>query len=148
MKAVPITLRVANEYVDKLHRHSKSSRGCKFAVGCEHRGKFVGVAIAGRPLARMLDNGKTLEVLRVCTDGTKNACSFLYGVCIRVGREFGYSLIMTYTLTSEPGTSLIAVGAYPDAKVAAGRQWVSEDRPLSKARESAPARLRWVLWKE
>jgi hypothetical protein len=42
----------------------------KFAVGASVDGKLVGVAIAGRPVARRLDDGKTLEVLRVCTDGS------------------------------------------------------------------------------
>lgn len=70
-------LREANEFVDRHHRHNKPTVGCKFALGAAQDGKLVGVAIAGRPVCRRLDDGKTLEVLRVATDGTPNACSFL-----------------------------------------------------------------------
>ncbi len=75
MEAVPINIRAANEFVRQNHRHSLPTVGGKFAIGVEHDGKLVGVEIAGRPVARRLDDGKTLEILRVCTDGTKNASS-------------------------------------------------------------------------
>lgn len=45
---------------------------------------YPGVAIAGQPIARKLDDGLTIEVRRLCTDGTKDACSKLYGACARV----------------------------------------------------------------
>ena len=83
MEAVPLHLRQANEFVAKFHRHNRPTVGCKFAVGAAVDGKLVGVAIAGRPVARRLDDGKTLEILRVATDGTPNACSFLYGLVKR-----------------------------------------------------------------
>ena len=69
MEAVPLHLREANEFVARHHRHNLPAVGCKFAVGGSHNGKLVGVAIAGRPVCRRLDDGKTLEILRVCTDG-------------------------------------------------------------------------------
>jgi len=80
VKTIPINLRTANEFVAKYHRHNLPVLGCKFAIGLEDNGSLVGVAIAGRPLARLLDNGSTLEVLRVCTDGTRNANSILYDI--------------------------------------------------------------------
>ena len=79
MEAVPLHLREANEFVAKFHRHNLPTVGGKFAVGTAVDGKLVGVAIAGRPVARKLDDGKTLETFRVATDGTPNANSFLYG---------------------------------------------------------------------
>src|SRR5437588_12647348 len=110
MDAVPLHLREANEFVGKHHRHNLPVTGCKFAVGAALDGKLVGVAIAGRPVARKLDDGKTLEVLRVCTDGTPNANSFLYGGVKRIAALMGYQKVITYTLKDESGASLKAVG--------------------------------------
>jgi hypothetical protein len=111
MEAVPLHLRDANAFVGKHHRHNLPTVGGKFAVGATVDGKLVGVAIAGRPVARRLDDGKTLEVLRVCTDGTPNANSFLYGRVKRIALLLGYSKVITYTLEEESGASLRAVGA-------------------------------------
>jgi hypothetical protein len=111
VEAVPLHLRQANEFIARYHRHSLPTVGGKFAVGAAVDGKLVGVAVAGRPVARRLDDGRTLEVLRVCTDGTSNACSFLYSRCAKIARLMGYSRIITYTLQEEYGASLKAVGA-------------------------------------
>ena len=80
LKLKPVSLREANEYVKQRHRHHKPVVGHKFSIGCEADGELVGVVIAGRPVSRYLDDGRTLEVTRLCTNGTKNACSFLYAV--------------------------------------------------------------------
>ena len=82
----PISLRDANEYVRQHHRHHKPVAGHKFSIGCEADGELVGVIIAGRPVSRYLDDGFTLEVTRLCTNGAKNACSFLYGAAARAYR--------------------------------------------------------------
>lgn len=74
----PMTLKEANAYVAEHHRHHKPTVGHKFSIGCTDGEKIVGVAIVGRPVSRYLDDGKTLEVNRLCTDGTHNACSILY----------------------------------------------------------------------
>lgn len=108
MKIIPITLKAANEYVARYHRHHKPTVGCKFCIGCEESGQLVGVAICGRPVSRHLDNGATLEINRLCTNGTRNACSKLYGACARIAREMGYSKVITYILSSEDGASLKA----------------------------------------
>jgi hypothetical protein len=73
-------------------------------------GKIVGCAIVGKPVARLLDDGATVEVTRCCTDGTRNACSFLYRVCVRVANAMGYRRVLTYTLTDEGGASLRGAG--------------------------------------
>jgi hypothetical protein len=73
-------------------------------------GEVRGVVIVGRPVSRMRDDGMTLEVTRLCTDGTENACSFLYGAAARAAFALGYKRIGTYILKSEPGTSLKAAG--------------------------------------
>lgn len=106
----PITLRAANEYVSANHRHNQPTAGHKWSLALYDGERLCGVAIAGQPIARKLDDGLTIEVRRLCTDGTKDACSKLYGACARVAKEMGYRKIITYTLISEPGTSLKASG--------------------------------------
>ncbi len=110
MRAVPLELKEANAFVDRLHRHHNPVVRDKFRVGCEVDGKLVGVVQVGRPVARMLCDGKTLEVVRLCTDGTPHVCSFLYSRAARIAKEMGYERIITYILESEPGTSLKATG--------------------------------------
>lgn len=80
LELVPVTLREANGFVQQYHRHHKQVAGHKFSIGVAQDGKLVGVAICGRPVSRRLDNGTTLEVNRLCTDGTRNACSILYPI--------------------------------------------------------------------
>lgn len=97
----PITLRQANAFVELHHRHHKPARGCVFCVSVlEDDAVLRGVAIVGRPLARMLQDGRTCEVLRVCTDGTYNVCSKLYATVAKTARTMGYDRIITYTLPS------------------------------------------------
>ena len=110
LRLKPISLRDANEYVRQHHRHHKPVAGHKFSIGCEADGELVGVIIAGRPVSRYLDDGFTLEVTRLCTNGAKNACSFLYGAVARAAAAMGYKRVITYTLESENGASLRASG--------------------------------------
>ncbi len=134
IKAIPLELKQANEFVDTLHRHHQPVHRDKFRVGAEVDGKLVGVAQVGRPVSRMLDDGQTLEVVRLCTDGTKDVCSFLYSRCARVAKELGYRKIITYILETENGTSLHATG-WKEVAVTSGGSW---DRPSRKRNTSAP----------
>ena len=96
---VPLTFREACAYVDEHHRHHQPSRGCKFCIGvADEDEKIRGVAMVGRPVTRMLDDGWTVEVNRVATDGCPNACSALYGAAWRVARAMGDRKCVTYTL--------------------------------------------------
>lgn len=104
----PIHLAQAKQYVSHYHRHNIPPVGGKFAVACYDDQRLCGVAICGRPVARRSDDGLTLEIYRNCTDGTKNACSKLYGACLRVAKAMGYRRVITYTLASENGFSLRA----------------------------------------
>ena len=128
LQLVPVSLATANDFVTYHHRHHKKVVGHKFSVGCEANGKLVGVAIIGRPVSRYLDNGFTLEVNRLCTDGTKNACSKLYGAASRAAKAIGYRKIITYTLDSEEGVSLRASG-WCCAGIAGGKQWTGTRKP-------------------
>ena len=106
----PISLKDAKAFVQEHHRHNKPPTGHKFSVAAVEDGRVVGVATAGRPIARHYDNGVTLEVNRTCTDGTKNANSMLYGAVWRAAKAMGYRRCITYTQLDESGASLKAAG--------------------------------------
>lgn len=110
LRAVPISLREANAFVLNFHRHNDPPRGHKFSIGVSDGNALQGVAIVGRPVARMLQDGYTAEVLRVCVhpEAPKNCCSFLYGRCWRTWQAMGGLRMVTYTLATEPGASLRA----------------------------------------
>ena len=105
-----VELSEANDFVRVLHRHHRPVVGHKFSLGAVSDETLVGVAIVGRPVSRMRDDGNTLEVTRLCTDGTRNACSFLYGAAARACFALGYRRIGTYLLASETGASVLAAG--------------------------------------
>ena len=128
LELVPITQREAFAYVERLHRHHKPPRGSVFQLGAAKDGEIVGVAIVGRPVARGMQDGWTLEVNRCCTDGTRNACSFLYGAAWRVAKALGYRKLITYTLPEEGGASLRGAGWTVVGEVYA-RSWSCKTRP-------------------
>ena len=128
LASTPIDLDEANEFVRRHHRHHKPVLFHKFSIGAALRGEVVGVAIVGRPVARMRDDGLTLEVTRLCTDGTRNACSFLYGAAARAAFALGYRRIGTYILYTEAGISLRASGWKLIGEVK-GRSWSCPSRP-------------------
>ena len=137
----PLTLAEANEFVRTHHRHHKPTVGGKFAIGvADEAGTVHGVAIVGRPVSRMLDDGWTVEVNRVATNGAENACSMLYGAAWRAARAMGYRRAVTYTLPQEGGTSLRAAG-WKLIGEAGGGQWGSAKRPRVTAHPEL--KLRW-----
>lgn len=145
MQAIPLTLKEANEFIKKYHRHNKPVQGYKFAIGAVKDGKLVGVAVVGRPVARNLDDGLTAEITRVCTDGTKNANSFLYARCKKICQLMGYKRVITYTLEEESGASLRAIGAKVDGEV----KPTGWDRPPNRKRKEQDVyfrrKKRWKL---
>lgn len=143
MKAEPIELKTANEFVAKLHRHHPPVYRDKFRLSCiADDGHMCGVIQAARPVSRHMDNGKTLEVVRCCTDGEHNACSFLYSRVARIAKEMGYKKIITYILDSETGASLKAAGWYKEADTY-GHNWNCPSRPRNT---KAPVcnKQRWI----
>ena len=130
LSLIPVSLKEANAFVAAYHRHHKPTRGHKFSVGCAVAGQLVGVAIVGRPVSRYLDDGRTVEVNRLCSTGEKNVCSFLYGAAARAAKALGYERIITYTLDTEPGTSLRASG-WTCAGPAGGKRWTGKRKPIT-----------------
>jgi hypothetical protein len=123
-----------------------------YAIGAESDEELVGVVIIGRPTARALDDGKTLEVTRTCTDGSKNANSFLYGAAARVAKNLGYDKLVTYTLADESGASLRASGWSVVADLAPRSGWDTPSRPRTdvtlwgeKKIPTAVRKFRWEL---
>lgn len=120
-----------NEFVRRYHRHNKPVPGSKVNLGVvDETGLLRGVAIIGRPVARMIDDGWTLEVNRVATDGCANSCSALYGAARRIVFELGYRRLITYTLVDESGASMRGSGWKKVSEVGrrAGKGWQSRDR--------------------
>lgn len=124
----PITLRAARAFIGQHHRHNLPPRGWRYGAALYDGDELVGVATAGQPVARVLDDGLTLEVTRVCTVGTKNASTMLYGAIGRAAKALGYHRLITYTLKTEPGTSLEAAGFRRVGEGKGGRTWASKGR--------------------
>lgn len=134
LTARPMTRAEANAYIVEHHRHHGRVTGHRYAVGAELRGELVGVAIMGRPKARMIGQYRHVEVTRLCTAGDRNVCSFLYSRCSRVARELGFDSVFTAILETESGASLKAAGwAY--AYTTRGGSW---DRPGRRRADKAP----------
>ena len=147
LKILPLTLKQANEAVARLHRHHKPVVGHRFSIGCAEDGNLEmlrGAAICGRPVARGCDPYRVLEVTRLVTDGTKNACSILYASCARIAREMGFQKIQTYILETESGVSLTAAGWVWEANTAGG-DWNHSKKNKGTRRTDQPmmAKQRW-----
>ena len=125
MTITPITQRAARHFISRHHRHNMASITAIFCVGLSNgSGELIGAAMTGLPKARLLMDGSTLEVTRVCVlPDHRNANSMLYGACARAAAALGYKRLVTYTLPTESGISLKAAGWTPDAALAGGGDW-------------------------
>lgn len=124
----PISFKEACEFIEQHHRHHLPPVGWKYGIAVNDGKKVVGVITIGRPVARYLDDGWSLEITRCCTDGTPNACSMLYGAACRAALAMGYKQIITYTLKEESGASLIGAG-YKRIRLTRGGSWSCKSRP-------------------
>lgn len=142
LRVVPVTQATAKAFVSALHRHHRPSLGAVFCVGVADATRLRGVAMVGRPVARKLDDGFTLEITRVATDGARNACSMLYGACRRAAWALGYCRILTYTLPEEGGVSLRASGWTCEATTP-GKAWKRTDGAKRANLHPLGLKLRW-----
>jgi hypothetical protein len=143
LRLVPVTFSEACEFVAAWHRHHTPPRGHKFSIGVASGDTLVGVAMVGRPVARHLDDGMTLEVNRTCTDGHHNANSMLYGAAWRAAKALGYRRLITYTQAGESGSSLAAAGWRVVAELAPRPGWSAPSRPRN---DKAPTGVQRTLW--
>lgn len=141
LNRAPISLAEANAFVARLHRHHPPVLGHKFSIAAYDQDRLCGVVIVGRPVSRMRDDGWTLEVTRLCTDGTPNSCSYLYGAAARAAFALGYRRIGTYTLPDEGGASLRASGWHLIGERGGG-SWSRSRRPRKTV---APTETK-LLW--
>jgi hypothetical protein len=148
VKIVPVSLRQASAFIAMHHRHHRPPRGMRFAIGILSDGVLVGVATAGRPLSRVLDPMRVIEVNRTCTDGTSNANSMLYGAVRRASKAMGYEKVITYTQAGESGCSLRASGFRLDAELPARKSWAESSIALREIRDPVGSggvpRQRWI----
>ena len=144
----PIHLKAANEFVKQYHRHNIPTVGGKFAIACCDDNRLCGVAICGRPTARKADDGATLEIYRNCTDGTFNACSKLYGACVRIAHDMGYTKVITYILESENGASVKASNFKCDGRAGKKQQTGARQMERKVAPEEYKTRYIYVLREE
>ena len=129
LSIIPCSLGEANAFIQRHHRHHGPLRFHKFSIAvADGDGAVRGVAVVGRPVSRALDDGRTLEVSRVATDGVRNGCSMLYGACRRAAFALGFRRLVTYVLCTEPGTSLRAAG-WKCAGEIRGKPWNTPRRP-------------------
>lgn len=143
MEVVPMTLGEAYAFIREHHRHHKPPQGALFAIGAAEGPSVVGVVVVGRPVARMLADGWTVEVTRLATDGSRNACSMLYRAAWRAARAMGYRRLVTYTLPAEGGSSLRAAG-FRLIGEAGGGSWSRNSRPRVDTHPTE-IKLRWEL---
>ncbi|WP_208609569.1 XF1762 family protein [Streptomyces atriruber] len=142
----PMKYKAACAYVDRIHRHHGAPQGHQFSLGVRTGdGLLVGVAVVGRPVSKHLDNGLTVEVTRLATDGTPNACSALYAAAWRTARSAGYRRAITYTQDGESGASLRAAGWRKAAELPARPGWDAPSRPRRTLGTENVARTRWEI---
>ena len=147
LRIVPVTFRQAQAFIAAYHRHHKPPRGMKFCIGVDADGQLAGVATVGRPVARVYDDGYTLEVNRTCTDGTPNVNSMLYGAAWRAAKALGYRRLITYTQAGESGASLRAAGYRVIAEREARDNWASSSVTLRHLRDAdGPGGIQRSLW--
>lgn len=143
LELVPVGFRVATEFVRRVHRHHPAPVGHKFSIGVADDGALRGVVIVGRPVARHLDDGLTLEVTRTATDGARNACSMLLAAAWRATKAMGFKRLVTYTQANEPGTSLRAAGWRVVHEIPARRGWDTPSRPRNNVSYLPVSRTLW-----
>jgi hypothetical protein len=145
LRHIPIELDQANAFVSLHHRTHEPVQGHKFSLAATLDEKIVGVVIVGRPVARGNQDGWTLEATRNCTDGTRNACSFLYSRAMRAVRALGYRRMITYTKPEEGGASLRATG-FRCMGERGGGNWNTPSRPrIDTAHALQGQKLLWEL---
>lgn len=147
LRVVPAELAEANALVSQWHRHHQPSVGHRFSLGVvDENGDWHGAYIVGRPVARLAGSPReVLEVVRLVTDGTPNACSMLYAAAARAGKALGFVRIQTYILEEEPGTSLKASGWTYEGP-AGGGQWKHTDGKPRRTNQPTSMKGRWAKW--
>ena len=145
LQLVPVSFEHACQFVADWHRHHRPPQGHKYSIGVADGTTLVGVAIVGRPVARHFDDGRTLEVTRVATDGTPNANSMLYAAAWKAASALGYRRLITYTQVGESGSSLRGVDWRVVAQRPARPGWTCPSRPRELRGTENVQRFLWEV---
>ena len=149
LKICPVSLKEAQRYIDKYHRHCGPPKFHKFSIALMVNGEEepVGVAVASTPKARTQMDGRTLEINRVCSDSRyADVCSKLYGLVVKAGKCMGYRRFITYTLPEEDGAGAKAAGFQFDGMTKDTPQgWDSKSRPRKPEKYPGEQKKRWIL---
>jgi len=144
----PVRFGICKEFVLRHHHHCRPPAGWRFGAGCFNGPTLVGVAMVGRPVARMLDASTIVEVNRLCINRDlsdslrRNAASKLLGFAAREAKRRGFTEIITYTLESEGGGSMRAAGWHEDGR-SAGGSWSRPSRARGASGPTDP-KVRWA----
>lgn len=147
----PYPVKYARAWVEQVHRRIPEMVGAMWCLGLWLDDEMRGLAVVGRPSARMLDvpartRIPTLEVIRVAVvEGTQNGCSALYGACARTGRAMGLDGVLTYIHDDETVVSLRAAGWIEDRSTGGG-EWSRPSRQRQFALDAKPKRRWWAAW--
>lgn len=148
LRVAPVAFRDAKAFVAAHHEHCRPPAGWRYGAACWNGPSLVGVVMVGRPVARMIDSSQVVEVNRLCLDRNlpdalrHNASSMLYGHAAREAKRRGFSKIITYTLSSESGHSLVAAGWTVDGQTRGGG-WNCPSRPRAANTPTEP-KTRWA----
>lgn len=145
LETCPTTLKEANAFVEKVHRHHKKARGHRWSIGAEANGQLVGVAIVSRPVSRKTSQYTVADVVRLATNGHRNACSFLYAKVTQICRLMGFVKVQTFILISEPGESLKALRemGWVEAGISEGGDWNVPSRGGRRTDQPQEPKMRW-----
>ena len=144
MRTVHVELKEANAFIARFHRHHKPCVGHRFSIGAVSELGLCGVVVVGRPVARHTNQSSIVEVTRLCSDGTPNACSYLYQAAARAAKALGYARIQTFILISESGVSLKACGWIRGHTSRGGSGWQSRDNRRSD--QPTEPKVLWYKW--
>lgn len=144
----PYPIKRALPFVRAVHRRLPALLGGMWSVAIQGGDEVRGVAVVGRPNARLMDNGHRLQVLRVAVIvGTPNGCSMLYGSCSRSARSMGATDLFTYIHDDETGVSLKAAGWVEDVEFESdGGEWSRPSRQRVATTEPGKKRRYWAPW--
>lgn len=141
---VRLSLPQANEFVAAWHRHNDLVVGHLWSVGlADDSGILHAVMIVGRPISKALDNGDTVEVLRIAAGEAWNCNSRLYGAAARAAFAMGFHRVITTIDKAEGGSSLRASGYRLVADRPARKGWDTQSRPRDNRKYRSVPRQLW-----
>ena len=139
-----VTQRAAKQFIARHHRHCPPPCGWRYGIAAYNASRLVGVVWVGRPVARLLDFTRIVEVNRLCTLDTplaKQAASMLLAAAAREAKRRGFCSTITYTLAEESGVSLRAAGWREDGQSRGGTR---SRQGRTRSEHAKGPKTRWI----